>query len=1343
MMDLDDETRDIFSNLDPRRREILMPRLSNFEGFRIGGIKAETSLMIFVKKRAKPGFVGFVDVTTLAPVTSPQNRGVRVFNVVFNPPVSDSLSELENDFEKQLECVNHVKYGSTARQLLLTATLPHHDYEHNLGAIADCLMVESRTVRHDAAARLERLLIVTNHSEIQAVKHQLLYVVQKTQDVILEPVVEPGSQDNDHIRVCAHLHVLAMSALICRSKHHPTLQECSQFFSWPKLHKKHTAGDVKQEVLKMMHVYYENMEKHLKDQKSKPSSPVCRDRKKFHKSRYFEQVATFFLHLNELAGDQEWSDRGKELLAEIRDLYSIVIKESKRTKPEVRAGIDVLLVRSLVVILASTFSKVRQLVGEGNYDHPLLVAHILAMVVERVSREQLKNLLPHISTIAFHECPDVREIIVGLLENAGCQPLHYTLDHLQASISVTDFHVERNHLAETGGDLDACSWHTFKGRFGTEPAECVLFVHAGQCLAKRSLSGECVDEFKWHQCGDWQRHKQNLETLAKLCPHDNLVKLMAFQLSPYSFYATESIKGRRLLEHLINHRAAHRWLDTSILSRVTHDVILGLEYLASRQIACRDVTAYDMLVSGRSRRGGCAGEKTDILMTDDFTVKLANLGLAHHYRGEGRKALRPVREKGPIPLLWSPPEGLLRGEYSEQSMAYSAGCVMYELWTHGCQPFTSYEKSTADTIRMMLLMPDSVPLIHWPCIPDEVYDVMKRCTSSEPSARPGLSALKQKFMEMSTRKRSKDESVGFEVDGKKDQTRPSFCDDQVQRKHVPERGIPPEIQQIIDDYRTNHSDSYRNMRTSRWIDYATSAPAAAASELSSPYWMETAYKEDYTSVREKYTTKFAKEELPLIEMCAAHAHSELPGVTDWLKTNGNELSLEDESPDHIVHERRYKPSWTLQDAACKGLLATSESGYVAMEMSRHVHVLLSLTRALLSLHGAGWLHRDIRATSILVDCRTGKATLARLGRMYHLATSASYVTDEPFDDTWRWLAPEVLSEGKFGKENDVFMLGTVFWEVLWAREVTQQDPTATQLHYVPFADHEKANILSLVREGKSLPKPDMCPEWLNELSIKCRNPDPAKRPSVEDVTIALEDKLTNKPDPDRNFLSHPKLLSALHEQVVQTDAESIPMLPERFQTKHAKPWRDNAKPWRDSGIGEEARPPQPPRRPVNLGSIKLREKPGPGSSADQAGGYLSPSSEEVQAVVRARFSEFLAGPSQGQAFQDDEDDRREVYSTSIARDDSPRAQSQGLNKLQKSRTYKGPLVQEIPGLPPGPLPSRGASLHGGLLRPLASPLSTMVIDEDHVYSEIKDVARPVPAPKPKKDKQRMSCPPEH
>ena len=62
-----------------------------------------------------------------------------------------------------------------------------------------------------------------------------------------------------------------------------------------------------------------------------------------------------------------------------------------------------------------------------------------------------------------------------------------------------------------------------------------------------------------------------------------------------------------------------------------------------------------------------------------------------------------VRDQGAVPVRWTSPEALFEGLYSEKNMVYSVGCVMYELWTHGCQPFTSYDQTmdTDDILKMV------------------------------------------------------------------------------------------------------------------------------------------------------------------------------------------------------------------------------------------------------------------------------------------------------------------------------------------------------------------------------------------------------------------------------------------------------------------------------------------------------------------------------------------------------------------------------------------------------------------------------------------------------------------
>ncbi|KAL8591701.1 hypothetical protein ACOMHN_061793 [Nucella lapillus] len=1270
---------------DSDRLPEFIPPLEPFNSTdcKIGGsIRPESSLQIYIKRRAPRDYVGFVDATSMAPSSTPRNRGVRLFNGLVNTTVHGDSQFLQGSITNQLEYLSHTKHGPVAKQLLLTETLPHHDYGLNIATIAECLSADSRAVRRDAASRLERLILVSNHAFIHAYKTHLIALAQKTYDVIHDVTSEALMEDQAHLRVCGHLHLLAISALQCRARHRPTMEECRPFMIRLKPSKKQSGNDVRQGVLKTMHAFYDCLERHLKD--PKPKMAAGSDVKKFIKGDFCDQLSYLFLLLNQIA-DEDWNEKTLKLLEDLKELCDVIVKEGRRLKPEVKAGINALLIRCLVVLLNFTYAKVRQEVGgEGGYDQPVKAAQILTSVARNVHPQQIHDFLPRLSIIAYHENSKVRRILTDLLDSLSRPHLLTALDYLEASLGVADFHIEHPQKVE-----NVCSWYKLKGEFGRRVnADCHVLIHAGHCKGNRSSYGDCTNH---HPRGVGVGGVRGL-ALKKSGPtvHSCLVQVQAFQNSPFLFYATEGIKGRRLLEHLINHRAAHRWVSTSVLSRVMYDVISGLEFLASKHIASREIASYYLLVGGHSRRGGVASQHTDILTMEDCTVKLTSLGLSHHFRGvEGdqrRNSVRPVDSQGPIPLLWTPPEALLRGEYCEMSMVYSAGCVMYELWTHGCQPFTTYQKSTAETVRMMLLKPDSMPLIRWPCIPGEVYDLMRKCTATEPFSRPSLAALKQTFMEMQTRKSSHDKTEKFIVGGKEPDY-PSFSDDQVTRKHLPELGIPPDVQQIIEDYKKNRNDSYKNMRRSHWNDYAENPPAGADREMNSPYWLQFYYLENFTSVREKLPPDFARKELPVLE-----GRGLLRGVTDWLSDGENQPTLEKETQDHIVHERRYRPAWTLLDAASKGMLMTSESGYVSLALDRYVHVLLSLTRTLHELHASGWLHRDLRASRILVDCQTGEVTLARLGRMCPTPSPQGCVKEQAFEDSWRWLGPEVLSDGEYSLQNDVFMLGTTIWEIFWCREVTERNPTATETSFLPFADQPSENILYLVRQQKALKKPEACPDWLHQLSINCRHPDPAMRPLTQDIIVTLEGELLEGIDPSKRFLVHPKGLVAAHERASQAGTMNLPALPARFQTKHARPFK---------AISSSSVDDKPAAcsilRPVNLGSINLglsaatiHEEPGSEAFGDYATttphhpnhpgvenfGYLTPASEEIKSVVDSKFQQKKSSRPLSESDTSPSEKAGEVFSKNKGRSVSE-SELSSAGKLDLNLGYRAGSEQRV------------------------------------------------------------------
>ena len=81
--------------------------------------------------------------------------------------------------------------------------------------------------------------------------------------------------------------------------------------AWPKLNRKRKGDDVRQEVLKQMHAFYEQVERHLREQKIKSTVPVCTNIKKFPKAKFFEQTTSFFLLLNRVSTKTRKIERKK------------------------------------------------------------------------------------------------------------------------------------------------------------------------------------------------------------------------------------------------------------------------------------------------------------------------------------------------------------------------------------------------------------------------------------------------------------------------------------------------------------------------------------------------------------------------------------------------------------------------------------------------------------------------------------------------------------------------------------------------------------------------------------------------------------------------------------------------------------------------------------------------------------------------------------------------------------------------------------------------------------------------------------------------------------------------
>ncbi|XP_043849361.1 proto-oncogene tyrosine-protein kinase ROS-like [Dromiciops gliroides] len=202
--------------------------------------------------------------------------------------------------------------------------------------------------------------------------------------------------------------------------------------------------------------------------------------------------------------------------------------------------------------------------------------------------------------------------------------------------------------------------------------------------------------------------------------HPHIIKLwgVCLQNEP-QFLLLELMEGKDLLSFLRGARGTpDPLLGIGDLIAICIDVARGCAYLEKMHFVHRDLAARNCLVSvkeytSRSRK-----------------VKIGDFGLARdiykndYYRKEG-ESLLPVR--------WMSPESLIDGVFTNQSDVWSFGVLMWEVMTLGQQPYP------ARTNLEVLHFVRSGGRLERPCnCPDDIYQLMLKCWTSEPYKRPSF-----------------------------------------------------------------------------------------------------------------------------------------------------------------------------------------------------------------------------------------------------------------------------------------------------------------------------------------------------------------------------------------------------------------------------------------------------------------------------------------------------------------------------------------------------------------------------------------------------------------------------
>ncbi|XP_077991568.1 tyrosine-protein kinase SRK3-like [Glandiceps talaboti] len=137
----------------------------------------------------------------------------------------------------------------------------------------------------------------------------------------------------------------------------------------------------------------------------------------------------------------------------------------------------------------------------------------------------------------------------------------------------------------------------------------------------------------------------------------------------------------------------------------------------------------------------------------------------------------------------------------------------------------------------------------------------------------------------------------------------------------------------------------------------------------------------------------------------------------------------------------------------------------------------------------GYVHRDVAARSILV----GKNNICKVGN-FKMAGKLNKdgVYEMSADDIIpvKWTAREVLLEIKCTVKSDVWSFGILLSEIV----------THGQL---PYPGMVNAEVQKFVTNGYHMPRPEKCPRSLYDVMVTCWEPDPAERPTFEQMQVDL------------------------------------------------------------------------------------------------------------------------------------------------------------------------------------------------------------------------------------------------
>ncbi|XP_065644943.1 macrophage colony-stimulating factor 1 receptor 2-like [Hydra vulgaris] len=136
------------------------------------------------------------------------------------------------------------------------------------------------------------------------------------------------------------------------------------------------------------------------------------------------------------------------------------------------------------------------------------------------------------------------------------------------------------------------------------------------------------------------------------------------------------------------------------------------------------------------------------------------------------------------------------------------------------------------------------------------------------------------------------------------------------------------------------------------------------------------------------------------------------------------------------------------------------------------------------------VHRDLAARNILVGADKN-VKISDFGLTRKIDDEQLYMSSQTRRLPIKWMSVEAIFDHTFTPQSDVWAYGVVLFEIV-------------TLGGTPYPAINNRELMSLLKTGYRMDRPDNCSEQMYDIMLHCWNEDPLQRPSFTDLSEHLE-----------------------------------------------------------------------------------------------------------------------------------------------------------------------------------------------------------------------------------------------